>query len=107
MIKLVITVRFLDDGRSRDDIYRYWEEVHGPLAGKVPEQIRYVQNHLSGRRLIDNLDIDGIAEVWFEDEASLDRALASAEWAETFEDARTFVDFDRSLATLAREVRVI
>jgi uncharacterized protein (TIGR02118 family) len=107
MIKLIIAVRFLDDDRSRDEIYRYWEKVHAPIAAKVPEQVRYVQNHLSGRRLIDNVELDGVAELWFEDDASMDRALASAEWAETFEDAGTFVDFGRSVASLVREVQVV
>jgi uncharacterized protein (TIGR02118 family) len=107
MIKLIIAVRFLDDGRSRDDIYRYWEDHHAPVAAKVPEQVRYVQNHLIGRRLVDNVELDGVAELWFEDEASMDRALASPEWAETFADAATFVDFGRSVATVAREVQVV
>lgn len=107
MMKLVIAVRFLDDGRSREDIYRYWEEKHGPIAAKVPEQVRYVQNHLSGVRLVDNLELDGVAEIWFEDEAAMDRALASPEWATTLEDAQTFVDFGRSVAVATREVQVV
>ena len=107
MVKLIIAVRFHDDGRSKDELFRYWEEQHAPIAAKVPETVRYVQNHLGGRRLIDNLELDGIAELWFEDDASLDRALASAEWSETFADAQTFVDFDRSVAVVAREVEVL
>lgn len=107
MVKLVIAVRFADDGRTKEEIFRYWEERHGPLASKVPEQVRYVQNHLDGRRLVDNIALDGVAEIWFEDDAALDRALASPEWAETFADAQTFVDFSRSVATVAREVQVV
>jgi uncharacterized protein (TIGR02118 family) len=107
MVKLLIAVRFVDDGRSREDKFRYWEDTHGPIAAKVPEQVRYVQNHATPTRLVDNLPLDGVAELWFEDQAGMDRALASSEWADTLADAETFVDFGQSVAMVVREVVVV
>jgi uncharacterized protein (TIGR02118 family) len=63
---------------------KHWLEVHGPLAHAVPGVRRYVQSHIVGtrtRRDIPETDVevDGIAELWYDDDAAMQRAVASPE----------------------------
>ncbi|MEJ0015549.1 MAG: EthD family reductase [Acetobacteraceae bacterium] len=55
---------------------QHWLEVHGPLAHAVPGVRRYVQSHIIGTRTrLDipetDVEVDGIAELWYDDEAAL------------------------------------
>jgi uncharacterized protein (TIGR02118 family) len=69
-------------GLSIAEFRRHWLEVHAPLVHALPGLRRYVQDHV-----VSNLDIpaavplgveiDGIAELWFDDEAAVQRAFAS------------------------------
>lgn len=54
--------------------HRHWREVHAPLALRITQLHRYVQSH---RKLLavpgfDDVPYGGVAEVWFDDLASLD-----------------------------------
>ena len=54
------------------------------LALKVPGLRRYVQNHflepLEEERAEGGMPFQGMVEVWFDDQAAYDRAMASPEW---------------------------
>ena len=77
-------------GLTNDEFFGHWLEVHGPLAAKAPGIRRYVQNYAvrdaSGLRPMTH---DGWSEAWFDDLASLHRAVASPEWQVLREDGRT------------------
>ncbi len=51
-----------------EEFHRYWSEVHGPLAAKIPQMRRYIQSHarLSSYRDGRIPPIDGVAEVRFD-----------------------------------------
>ena len=53
-------------GISREEFYKYWKDVHGPLVAKnVPDLRKYVQNHfidVPGREY----EGDGIIEMWYD-----------------------------------------
>ena len=52
-------------GLSETEFHRYWREVHGPIAARVPQFRRYVQSH----RIPfadSNLPFDGAAEIWLD-----------------------------------------
>ena len=55
-------------------------EIDAPLAHAVPGLRRYVQNHIASSRgrALDipetKVEIDGIAERWFDDQAALEAA---------------------------------
>ncbi len=52
---------------TRQEFLKYWKEKHGPLAMKiVPGLRRYAQNHPADVPGVES-DIDGIAELWFDD----------------------------------------
>ena len=74
----------------------HWTKVHAPLALAVPGLRRYVQNHIQAeRRRADieatNVEVDGIAELWFDDQASLDRAAQSPEMKALHADGAKFI----------------
>jgi uncharacterized protein (TIGR02118 family) len=75
---------------------RHWIEIHGPLAHAVPGIRRYVQNHiLDERHRADipttDVAVDGIAELWFDDRAAMDRANASPEAKRLHDDGALFI----------------
>jgi uncharacterized protein (TIGR02118 family) len=83
-------------GLTREEFMRHWVEVHAPLAHAVPGVRRYVQNHiLAERHRADiptiELEIDGIAELWYDDRAAMERANASPEAKRLHDDGALFI----------------
>jgi uncharacterized protein (TIGR02118 family) len=81
---------------SHDEFVRHWVEIHAPLAHAVPGVKRYVQNHIAGeRRRADipetEVAVDGIAELWYDDRAAMDRANASPEAKRLHDDGALFI----------------
>lgn len=68
---------------STTDFRRHWREVHGPLAARMPGLRAYHQNHIIDKTqlAIDHArggwDLDGFSELWFDDAAAMERAIAS------------------------------
>jgi uncharacterized protein (TIGR02118 family) len=63
-------------GLSHEDFVRHWLEVHAPLAHAVPGVRRYVQSHIVEERTRPDIpstdvEIDGIAELWYDDRAAM------------------------------------
>ena len=70
------------DGTTHEQFVDHWTRIHGPLAHAVPGIRRYVQSHIvDERRRADipalDVDIDGIAEPWFDDRDAMKRAFDS------------------------------
>jgi uncharacterized protein (TIGR02118 family) len=78
-------------GLSLGEFFEHWQNVHGPLAARVPGLRRYVQNHAVPEAYVTTATQthDGWAEMWFDDLASLQAALQSQEWATLAEDGAT------------------
>lgn len=75
-----------------------WCDIHAGLVAKMPGVKGYRQNLIVTRerekgRQCDyaDLPIDGIVELWFDDEAGLEGAFASAAGRETMAHANTFI----------------
>jgi len=69
---------------SHDEFVRHWLEVHGPLARVVPGIRRYVQSHIQGESVradipAPDMEIDGIAELWYDDVEAMERSSATPE----------------------------
>jgi uncharacterized protein (TIGR02118 family) len=80
MVKAIFIVGKLP-GLTLDRFLGHWHDHHGPLTARVPGLRRYVQNHAvpeayAGR----GMTHDGWSELWFDDLASLQAAVASPEW---------------------------
>ena len=109
MIKTVsLLVR--KDGASHEDFVKHWRDIHGPLAHACPGVARYIQTEIKsssfrtdGVGALD-VEVDGIAELWFADKAALDAFNASPATRLLREDGTKFIGRQISFTT---EERVI
>ncbi len=105
MVKAIYLIR-RKPGLSEADFHRYWREVHGAIAARIPGLRRYVQCHaIDGAGA--STDFDGAAEAWFDDMDAVRRAVASPEYAAAREDEGRFIDLDHTLLLFTEEVAVI
>ena len=97
-------------GMTREQFMRHWVEIHAPLALEVPGLRRYVQSHiLEDRKRPDvpplDVEIDGIAELWYDDRESLARALASPEGKALYADGALFIGRIRTYTVEEKVIR--
>ena len=83
------------EGITHEEFVRHWIEIHAPLAHAVPRLRRYVQSHILAERTradIATLDvqIDGIAELWYDSVEDMRFAMASPEAKILHDDGATF-----------------
>jgi len=81
---------------THEQFMKHWVETHAPLAHAVPGLRRYVQNHIRGERKRSDIEatpveIDGIAELWFDDQAALERAAQTPEMKALHADGAIFI----------------
>jgi uncharacterized protein (TIGR02118 family) len=103
MVKLVycITRR---PGMSLEEFSRYWRDVHGPLGRRIPGLRRLVQSHRTPHRGdMPAPAFDGMAELWFDDIATLEAARRSPEWRASSADEVHFIDHTRTAIFLTEE----
>ena len=84
------------NGWTHEQFMKHWVETHAPLAHKVPGLRRYVQNHIHGERTRADIEataveIDGIAELWFDDQAALETASRTPEMKALHADGALFI----------------
>jgi uncharacterized protein (TIGR02118 family) len=84
------------DGWTHEQFVRHWVDVHAPLAHAVPGLRRYVQSHIvEERRRPDvpplDVEIDGIAELWYDDAESMKAALATPAARALYADGALFI----------------
>ncbi len=95
MIKMIALLK-RKDSLTHAQFVKHWREVHGPLAHAVPQIRRYVQSHIAStasRPDIPDLpvDVDGIAELWFDDMQALNAAAASDAMQRLLADGATII----------------
>ena len=83
-------------GWTHEQFMTHWVETHGPLAHEVPGLRRYVQNHITGERSRADIEttaveVDGIAELWFDDAAALEAASRTPEMKALHADGALFI----------------
>jgi uncharacterized protein (TIGR02118 family) len=88
-------------GATHEQFMKHWVEVHAPLAHKVPGLRRYVQNHIVGERRRADIgetviEIDGIAELWFDDHDALEAAARTPEMQALHADGAIFIGHIKS-----------
>ena len=105
MVKAIYLIR-RKPGLSREDFHRYWREVHGAIAARIPGLRRYVQCHAIARDG-DGEQFDGAAEAWFDDMDAVRHAVASPEYAAARTDEARFIDLERTSLIFTEEVTVI
>ena len=95
MIKLVSLLTRRPE-LTHEQFVRHWRDIHGPRALAVPGVRRYVQSHIRSTRTRADipetaLEIDGIAELWYDDEAALAASAASPEARALYADGALFI----------------
>jgi uncharacterized protein (TIGR02118 family) len=105
MVKAIYLIRRKPE-LSREDFHRYWRDVHGAIAARIPGLRRYVQCHAIARDG-DGETFDGAAEAWFDDMDAVRRAVASPEYAAARTDEARFIDLERTSLIFTEEVTVI
>ena len=95
MIK-VLALLTHKQGITHDQFVRHWFDVHGPLAHAVPGIRRYVQSHITDTATRPdipetNVEVDGIAELWYDDLESLRHAAATPEMKTLTDDGALFI----------------
>lgn len=96
MVKMVSLLR-RPEHEPLGEFHRWWLEVHAPLAKKIPGLRKYVVSLVESVMAGDS-DWDGIAELWFDDEAALRAA---------FETPEAKVASDDTIAHTGRRIRLI
>ena len=81
---------------SHEEFVRHWLDVHAPLAHAVPRLRRYVQSHIVAERTrpdiaIHDIEVDGIAELWYDTLEDMQFANASPEAKRLHADGATFI----------------
>jgi uncharacterized protein (TIGR02118 family) len=81
---------------THEEFVRHWIDIHAPLAHAVPGMRRYVQNHIVETRTRPDIpetpvDVDGIAETWFDDREAMTQANASPEAKRLHDDGALFI----------------
>jgi len=117
MIKLVMCLHRRQD-ITREQFQDYWLTKHGPFFAKNSGTMRakkYVQSHTIDTPLNEGMrnsrgmlpEYDGVAEVWFDSEEDLMKAMNSSEGqrlsAALLEDEGNFIDHSKSSAFVVRE----
>ena len=76
-----------------NEAHRYWRDVHGPIAAKIPTMSRYVQSHIrmgAYDRAIKPV-FDGVAITWWEDLDAMRTSATGPEYAATRADEPNFL----------------
>ncbi len=89
---------------THEQFVKHWLEIHAPLALKVPGVRRYVQTHIIGERTRPDIpttevDVDGVAELWFDDLEAMARSNATPEAKALHADGALFIGHIKSFIT--------
>ena len=92
------------DGMTHEQFMKHWVEIHAPLALKVPGLRRYVQSHIRDERRRPDIpwigvEVDGIAETWYDDAEAMARAVATPEMKALHADGALFIGRIQSFIT--------
>ncbi|MFW5895836.1 MAG: EthD family reductase [archaeon] len=99
MVKMVVLL-VRKASLSYEEFLEYWEEEHAPLVEELPDVERYVTSHPTDP---EKSAYDGVAEVYFEDMATLGTAMESDAGQRLQADAAEFTDQEAGTVTFMEE----
>ena len=94
---------------THEQFVKHWVEIHAPLAHNVPGLLRYVQSHIvEERRRPDipshDVDVDGVAELWYESREAMAKARASPEAKALHADGALFIGRIKSYVVEEKQI---
>jgi uncharacterized protein (TIGR02118 family) len=113
MVKIIIcAVR--KAGMSFQEFDTYWRDQHATVIKSVPEFNRHVRRYVQCHLISTDVPFattgayDGVAELWFDDVASLNKAFAEPRYLEVIrQDELKFADVERCMSFVTQEFEVI
>jgi uncharacterized protein (TIGR02118 family) len=103
----VIFILHRKEGTTREQCLEYWaSERHTSIVGRIPGLTRWVQNHVRSAPG-EPAACDGIGELWFESDDAMQRALSSPEMEAAVEDAKNFLDMQRTGLVVVEEKTIL
>jgi len=101
MAKIVFILQRRRDQTREQCLQRWSGATHIAIVRKLPGLIKWVQNHVVSAP--GEAVCDGIGELWFES----DEALKSTDMAAAVEDAKNFLDMEKTGMVIVREQSVV
>jgi uncharacterized protein (TIGR02118 family) len=92
---------------SLEQFLKYFREVHGPMAERLPGIKKYVQNYVVADPKRQMPGWGAIAELYFDDWEAMERAWASPEGQTATDDLEAFVDLTRTTWSVVEEAAII
>jgi uncharacterized protein (TIGR02118 family) len=93
-------------GTTREACLKYWEgEQHTSIVRTIPGLTRWVQNHVISAP--GEPACDGVGELWFENDEALQCALKSSAMAAAVEDAKNFLDMEKTGLLIIDEKTIV
>ena len=106
MIKFIV-VLYRRSGLTRGEFRRHLEEVHAPLAKKLPRLKKYLQNHVCDDPKRKPPEWDAIIELYFETWDAMEAAWASPQGAASDADKPLFADLRRTNWSVVEELTLL
>jgi uncharacterized protein (TIGR02118 family) len=98
---IVVLYRRADFTRER--FLTFLRDVHGPLAERLPDLVRYVQNHVVADPSRRDPGWDAVVELWWPDRPSMEAAWQAPEGRAATADLAAFADLDRTTWSIVEE----
>ena len=105
MAKVIFVLQRRADLTCEQCLAQWGGEQHVAIVRKVPGLTRWVQNHVSSAPA--EPVCDGIGELWFPSDELMNAALSSPEMAATVEDAKRFLNMERTGMILVEEKTLV
>ena len=103
----VIFILHRKDGTTREQCLEHWAgDRHTSIVGRIPGLTRWVQNHVRSAPG-EPAACDGVGELWFESDDAMQRALSSPEMGAAIEDAKNFLDMERTGLVVVEEKTIL
>ena len=105
MAKMIFVLHHRPD-ITREQCLDDWSgERHTSIVKTLPGLTKWVQNHVTpgpGEPIC-----DGVGELWFESDDAMQAALSSPEMGAAVEDAKNFLDMERTGLILVEEKTIL
>jgi uncharacterized protein (TIGR02118 family) len=102
----VLFVLFRKADVSHEHVLAEWSGPrHTAIVSEVPGLKKWVQNHVA--EVPNERAADGIGELWFDSEDAMQRAMSSTQMATAVEDAKRFLDMEKTYALVVHEKTVM
>jgi uncharacterized protein (TIGR02118 family) len=106
MLKFMVVLYRRSD-LSPAQFRRHLEQVHAPLARKLPRLKRYRQNHVVADSKRKRPGWDAIVEFYFDNWEEMEAAWASPEGAASDADLPAFADLERTTWSVVDEITLL